>query len=56
MQLVTIIFKIMMVKVEKKKLQDSELGAKVGNIRVPSVLFADDIGLSSEMREGLERL
>ena len=48
-------FNIMMVQVAKK-LQESGLGAKVGNIRIPSVFFADDIGLSSETREGLERL
>ena len=48
-------FNIMMVQVAIK-LQDSGLGAKVGNIRVPGVLFADDIGLSSETWEGLERL
>ena len=48
-------FNIMMVQVAKR-LQATGLGGKVGKLRLPCVLFADDIGLSSETREGLEQL
>jgi len=39
-----------------KRLQASGHGGKVGEVKVPSVFFADDIGLSSETQEGLEEL
>ena len=39
----------------QKKLQATGLGAKISNLRIPSVLFADDIGLSSETWKGPEQ-
>ena len=39
----------------QKKLQATGLDAKVSYLRIPSVLFADDIGLSSETQKGLEQ-